>query len=673
MLQRIWRATLMLLWGAASLAAVDWQPFTKDELAETKPRIDARAGAEALLWEVHVEDVDQRTYEIQLARPSLLASLPNAAPHATLNTVLDNYLRIKIYNNAGRDRFSTIHIAYGGNNSILDIAGRTIQPDGKILELSKDAIFDGNTESGTFRSKSKAFAMPGVVPGSIIEYRWREFRPYIAGFQVLPLQRDLPVRLVRYYVKPSQNMGALAYQAFHADNTPFVKEPDGFFSTTVADVPEIKYEPYMPPYDEAASWLLAYYKNDPRETPQQFWLTRAANDYNHSRQGIFEVNKDVRKLAQELTGGSSSPEEQLAHLYDYCRLHIVDHYGSFATVEQRTTAKNNQSPADTLNQKIGTQPDIRNLFAALALASGFDARPVALPSRSRILSFNPTYPNGYYTIFSAIAVRVGDHWRLYDPASRYTPPNMLPWDQQGVFALIADPKSPVFVRTAIEAPSQSAINSTGDFRLSEDGTLEGDATIEYTGLESEERKRSSEAQSEEARQNALKNLMRRIRTAEVSDIKVENATDPDKPFTYRFHLRVPNYAEVTGKRVLFAPGVFQQGLAAKFSANERTQEIYFAYPWSESDVVTIEVPEGYALDNADMPGSFTIEKLGRYEVHAELRGGRQLMYTRNFSFGEGGTIKFPVASYPSIKRVFESVHTADNHTLALKASDAGGR
>ena len=676
MVQRIWRASVLLLWGAASLAAADWQAVTKDELAETKPRIDPKAGAEALLWEVRVEDVDQRAYAIQLIQPSLVANLPPSAPQATLMTVLDNYLRIKVYNNAGRDNVSTIEIPYSGNNKILDIAGRTIQPDGKILELSKDAVFDGNSEFGTATVKSKKFAMPGVVPGSIIEYRWREVRPYIAGFQVLPLQLrrpSLPVRLVRYYVKPSDKMGGLACQAFNADNTPFVKEQGGFFSTTVKDVRAFKFEPYMPPEDEVASWLLIYYTNNPQQTPQQFWLTRAANDYNNSRNGIYDVNKEVRKVAQELTSDVTSPEEKLAKLYDFSRLRIVNRYGSFATVEQRTTAKDNHVPADTLNQKLGTISDIRNLFAGLAIAAGFDARPVAAPSRSRILSFNPAYPNGYFTTLAGIAVHVGEHWRLYDPASRYSPPSMLPWDRQGVFALIADPKNPVFVKTPLTAPSQSSIKSTGDFRLAEDGTLEGDAVIEYTGLEGEAKKRSAENQSEEARQNAVRNLMRRLRTAEVSDIKVENATDPDKMFTYRFHVRVPNYAQVTGKRVVFAPGVFQQGLGAKFTANDRTQEIYFQYPWSESDSVTIELPPGYSLDNADMPNSYTIENTGKYEVHAEVRGGKQLLYTRAFEFGDNGNIKFPVASYPSIKKIFDNVHNADLHTLAMKVADAGDR
>jgi hypothetical protein len=42
-------------------------------------------------------------------------------------------------------------------------------------------------------------------------------------------------------------------------------------------------------------------------------------------------------------------------------------------------------------------------------------------------------------------------------------------------------------------------------------------------------------------------------TAELSDIRIENVTDPVKPFVYAYHVRVPGYAQRTGKRLFLQP------------------------------------------------------------------------------------------------------------------------
>ena len=48
-------------------------------------------------------------------------------------------------------------------------------------------------------------------------------------------------------------------------------------------------------------------------------------------------------------------------------------------------------------------------------------------------------------------------------------------------ALVTDPKEPVWTRTPLSAPDKSLEKRTAKLKLSEDGTLEGDVQIVYTG------------------------------------------------------------------------------------------------------------------------------------------------------------------------------------------------
>jgi len=158
-------------------------------------------------------------------------------------------------------------------------------------------------------------------------------------------------------------------------------------------------------------------------------------------------------------------------------------------------------------------------------------------------------------------------------------------------------------------------------------------------------------------------------TAEISDIKIENITDPVKPYTYNYHIRVPGYAQRTGKRLFLQPEFFQHGIGPLFTGSERKYPVYFSYPWSEEDVVTVDLPAGFSLENADAPAPFSGSTISEYKGSIGVtKDGSQLIYKRNFFFGGGGAIVFPVEIYPRLKSYFDAVHQSDNHTITLKQS-----
>jgi len=202
------------------------------------------------------------------------------------------------------------------------------------------------------------------------------------------------------------------------------------------------------------------------------------------------------------------------------------------------------------------------------------------------------------------------------------------------------------------------------------GTLEGDVSIEYTGHLAVERKEFNDDDSPNQREETLKAVVkRRLSTAELTNIVIENATDPTKPFIYKYHVRVPDYAQRTGKRLFLQPAFFQKGLGALFAASSRKYAIYFHYPWSEDDNVTISLPKGYVLDNPDSPTPISAGKVSRYVVTIKKTlDGSRIFYHRNFFFGgDGGTV-VPVESYRAVKQLFDGVHISDNHTITLKQS-----
>ena len=105
-----------------------------------------------------------------------------------------------------------------------------------------------------------------------------------------------------------------------------------------------------------------------------------------------------------------------------------------------------------------------------------------------------------------------------------------------------------------------------------------------------------------------------------------------------------------------------------FSTATRKYDVYFNYPWSETDDVEIELPKGFALDNADVPAPLVDpQKISSVNIKMSVdKATNTVKYQRKFYFGGGGNILFPSASYQPLKGLFDAFHKADTHTVALK-------
>ena len=153
---------------------------------------------------------------------------------------------------------------------------------------------------------------------------------------------------------------------------------------------------------------------------------------------------------------------------------------------------------------------------------------------------------------------------------------------------------PSWVKTPLSPPEKSKEKHVAQLRLDENGTLEGDVTVEFTGHLAVERKVFNEDDSPEQREENLKESVKsRLSSAELTNIVIENATDSSKPFVYKYHVRVPDYAQRTGKRLFSSPAYFKRE-SARCSVPARARyPVYFHFPWSEEDKITITLPKGY--------------------------------------------------------------------------------
>src|SRR5262249_5676907 len=150
--------------------------------------------------------------------------------------------------------------------------------DGTVIELNKDAIFDRTVvRVSGLKVKARSFALPGLEPGVVVEYGWKErHEEQLADYIELQLQREYPVKIVRCHLKPLQSpyfpyaMRTLTFNLPSWDGD-YVQEPRGFYGVSFSNISAYREEPYMPPEHEVRGSMLVYYSKDDKLSPDKYW------------------------------------------------------------------------------------------------------------------------------------------------------------------------------------------------------------------------------------------------------------------------------------------------------------------------------------------------------------------------------------------------------------------
>lgn len=622
----------------------DWREVTQAEIQMKNGKVEADADAEAIFWEVRVDDASE-------------------------NLVMKHYLRIKIFNSRGQEKYSKVDIPFLKGVKIKNVMARVIKADGSIVPLAKTDIFEREiAKADKVKVNAKSFAVPNIEPGVILEYRYEEVYPLSSANDMrMKFQHDIPIENISYYFRPANDA---KYLTFNMGSEKFVKDKGGFYRATMENVPSIKEESQMPPEDEIRSWLVLYYTADLKGDYNDFW-SRAGGYIAR----VFDIKdtlkpgKDLKTAAATIAAGATAPDDQMARIFEFCRTRVKNiTFDPQLTEEQKDEIKPSKSSSDTYKKLQGTQTDINELFASLADSLGYETR-IAFGGDKSEKFFNPRQAHESFIHFSAIGVKINGRWKYYDPGDPFVPLGMLPWHEEDTSVLLLGYKDYVTTQTPNSSPDQSLAKRTGRFRLLEDGTLEGTVKIEYTGHQAYVYKRDTYKDSANKREEDLKeDVHTRMSTAEISEISFENLDNPDKPLISKYKVKIPNYAQRTGKRIFFQPGFFTYGVNPLFSAAARKYDIFFHYPWSEDDNIEIELPKGFDLDNAEPPPPVSDpNKIGSLNISVGIDRTAQVMkYERKFYFGRDGLTLFPVASYPALKGLFDAFNKSDSHSITLK-------
>lgn len=586
------------------------------------------------------------------------------------------YLRIKVLTEEGR-KYADVDIpALSGNFDITSVRGRTVHPDGAVFPFDGKLYDKLITRARGINYQAKAFALPNVQVGSILEYDYIiNFRDRAFFSEDWILSDRLFTKEAKFSIKPYTEHGLSVQWTMPAGLPPGVKPPEvqgDFIVMNVHNVPAFQVEDYMPPATELQYQVrFIYSSGTPEKNPEAFWKAFAKKQTD--QMDVFLGRRsDLEKIVAESVSPGDSPEVKLQKLYDR-----VQKIRNLSYEPQKSAAdkkledlKPVTAVADLLNYNYGYKNQINWLFIGLARAAGMDAHLLLLSNRKAYF-FNKERMSSRELGMTAAAVTVAGREIYLDPGGQRAPFGLLPWEETGVPGLKADKSVFTWIETELGNSSSTEARRTADLTLAEDGTVEGKLAVTFTGQQAYALRINTMLKDDAGRRLFLEN---KIKEYAAPGTEVELINQPDlfssaPSLVAEFHMKSPGWALITSKRGILPVGLFGFSQKHLFETARRTYPVYFEYPEGAIDEINIHMPAGWQVGSLPAPKAIDM-KAAKYDLAVTATENSVHIKRRlNVDF-----VLMDQKFYPPLRSFYQTVRTGDEQQIVVKtpAASAAG-
>lgn len=664
---RIVRTCLLVLCFLVSLTSFaqkeDWLPITPQDLQYKEVPGNKGASAVRLYYAQYIND---NTSSIFVYERIKILNEKALNPDSRGKTYAD----IEIPLNVVEDIVQTI----------TDLKARTIKPDGSIVEFNGKPFEKTVFKTRGVKLAVKAFSMPDVSVGSIVEYKYRRLRTIPGDTTVRLFGGSWDIQSELFTVKESLYFRPFDVNAFQSSSkVPFEiaenrisnvalnlkekpRDVGGDWALELTDIPAFEPESLMPPEDNFKPSVIFFYGRRGSMSVDKEWQELGKDRYEQL-ETFLAGNKGVKEAVLRAIGAEAEPGVKLRKIYERAQQLRNLTFERERTNEdlKAENIQKNLYASDVLAHGYGTSRDITLLFVAMARAAGFDASVVQVGDRkNRFFVKDWTSARQLNSVIAVVNLNGKDMY--LEPGTRFCPYGFVRWNHTEIDALKLDRKGGTFIKAPAMSYDKSVTRRNADMTLSEDGSLKGNVVLEFKGAEALEHRLDAIDRDETGRKKDLEDELKQWLPAG-SFVKMDAAQGweaGDAPLVARFNVEVPNYASLAGKRLLIPAFLFQSKQNQAFAHGERKYPLYFPYPFTENDTVMLQVPSGLTPESIPQKADAQLP-FARYQNVSNF-DGIKFVSQRQLAFNG---IFFPVEKYSELKTFFGKVQAGDEQQAVL--------
>jgi len=553
---------------------------------------------------------------------------------------------------------------------------------GKDFEVKdKDAVDKSvGWEGGELVSdlRVRELRIPAGDPGNVVGYEVQyDSRPYVLedGWN---FQHAIPVKEARYTL---QMPTAWEYKAVWTNYTKVEPTPTGSnqWQWVVRDVPEIRHEHRMPPFEGVAGRMQVAFLGPGAKWTNGFvsWddLGKWENGLVAGRRDPTpEITQKVAEISQRLP----LPQQRMQAVADFMQKDI-----RYVAIELGIGGWQPHSAGEVFGHRYGDCKDKATLMSSMLKLSGIDSYYVIINTERGAVTDSTPPTNLFNHVILAIGLpdQITDssfqaiyndpklgRLLIFDPTDEKTPMGGLRGELQGNHALLVTPDGGLLIETPRLPTSSNGLQHSGKLTLDAQGTLRGriEETRKGDFATYERYYQRAVAASKDRVKRIEQEVAQSVGMFQITSANIINLDQKSQPFGYSYEFVAPDYAKQVGNLLVLRPAILGRKSSDLLETKEpRKFAVNFEGPRHDSDQFEIAIPDGYGVD--DLPPAVDVDySFASYHSKTEVTG-TTLKYSRTFEIKE---LSVPLNKMDDLKKFYRAIAGDERNTAVLKPDAA---
>ncbi|AXG73289.1 DUF3857 domain-containing protein [Flavobacterium arcticum] len=604
--------------------------------------------------------------------------------------VTDVEVRVKIYTKEGYS-YANVEVPYYtkgmDKEEVVFTDAVTYNLDGNKIEKTKLKNEGEFKEDYTVNWHIKKITLPAVKEGSVIEYHYQIRSPFKRSIPTWYFQGKLPINNIKYTVKIPQYF---IYNRILSPYIPIKEEEDTSKETKVfsssntkggygrkssvlknevgtvtyyeiektystENVPALQDEHYVDNIENYLSFVKhelskTHFPNQQEKKYASDWdaiVKTIYNDENFGREldekDYFE--DDIKTLINET---NTTRGELITTIYNYVRDRMA------FNEQYRYECVDGVKKA--YESKTGNVAEINLMLVAMLRYAGLNANPVLLSTRA---NGHVSFVNRTEFNYVVAGLESQNGIMFLDATSKNGVPGLLPIRALNVTGRVIRENlssAQVLVTPVINSVENTVVMAN----LNSNGSIDGQIRVQYFDYNAYVFR---EAYLNVNQDNYLSGLEKKLGNAIVSDYKLTNDKEYDKPIIEGFSFQNNAGADVIGDKIYLSPMLFYTMKENPFKQEKRAYPVDFIYPRQDRYNISITIPDGYEVES--LPESATVAMDGNictFRFNIAQRGNQiQMVINNDINVG-----RLNPEYYSDLKSFFNDVFVKQNEKIVLK-------
>ncbi|RXM40990.1 transglutaminase [Chryseobacterium sp. CH21] len=570
------------------------------------------------------------------------------------------YFRVKIYNKDKAEDWLNLEIPIYNVGTNRESLGKFKAftynlENGNVVPVKVEKSSQYKSKENKYVTLTK-FAFPSVKNGSVLEYQYEIVSPFRFIIPEVLIESDTPSLNTEYVLDAPINM---SYNLnYTGEMTPKYREIEE------RNLYGAQYRTYRFAYENIKGFKTEKFVRNDRNFRTKIGaelnstnfgeLKLYSSSWDQIGKRLYESDDFGGELKRTKLAKENMPAEVSGMKTDLEKANTIFSY------VQKTFTWNKDRGVYTedgikklLETKVGNAAEI-NLFLVMMLReAGLKADPLVISTVENGI-INLVSPNISNMNFVLAAINLNDQLHIYDATSKQSSLDEIPLKNWNQFGILVTKEKTLQIQMSNLKSSNTFL--TANAKINDDGSISGTYSDRDTGAYAMYVKDSYDDNAEKYKKQYKENF-----SMDFTDINSKVLENGDFESSMKFSSS--NLIDRVGKKMIINPMLFLSKSSNEFDQAEvRKYPIDFGSPTTKVKKVTLEIPEGYVIE--EMPKEkkiVTEDKEISYSYSIEQKGNKLEVTTTT----KIGSSDYPKEYYPAFKQIWGVASKFENQVISL--------